>query len=125
MWGFDSLIGSSVTDSFSSILNRYQINGDIFYRLPAVARLLGYWRVSFDEVEKDGRRLFGDRFISLSFNDFCNDPEGVLKNIYAAAGITYVNRDLDWIHKPHGAHKSSHKKWIEYADIIGLDRALL
>ena len=125
MWGFDSLIGSSVTDAFSSFLNRHQINSDIFYRLPAVARLLGYWKVSFDEVEKDGRRLFADKFISLNFNDFCNDPEGVLKNIYAAAGIKYVNRDLDWIHKPHGAYQSSHIKWIEYADIIGLDRALL
>jgi len=124
-WGFDTLIGSSVTDAFSIFLNKHQINADIFYRLPAVARLLGYWKISFDEVEKDGRRLFADRFISLNFNDFCNDPEGVLKNIYAAAGITYVNRDLDWIHKPHGAHQSGHKKWIEYADIIGLDRALL
>jgi len=123
--GFDSLIGSSVTDAFSSFLNRHQIDGDIFYRLPAVARLLGYWKVSFEEVEKEGRSLFGGRFISLSFNDFCNDPEGVLKNIYASSGITYVNRDLDWVHKPHGAYQRSHKKWIEYADIIGLDRALL
>ena len=123
--GFDSLIGSSVTDAFSSFLNRHQIDGDIFYKLPAVARLLGYWKVSFEEVEKEGRRLFGGRFISLNFNDFCNDPEGVLKNIYASAGITYVKRDLDWVHKPHGAYQRSHKKWIEYADIIGLDRALL
>jgi hypothetical protein len=76
-------------------------------------------------VEKGGRRLFGDRFISLNFNDFCNDSEGILKKIYAAAGIPNINRDLAWIHKPHGAYQSSHKKWIEYADIIGLDRALL
>jgi len=123
--GFDSLIGSSVTDAFSIFLNRHQINADLFYKLPAVARLLGYWKISFDEVEKDGTRLFGDRFISLNFNNFCNAPEGVLKNIYAAAGITYVNRDLDWVHKPHGAYQSSHKKWIEYADIVGLNRALL
>jgi sulfotransferase family protein len=125
MWGFDSLIGSSVTDAFSSFLNRHQIDGDEFYRLPAVARLLGYWKVSFEEADTNGRRLFGDRFISLNFNDFCNDPEGVLKNIYATAGITYPNMDIEWIQKPHNAYQSSHKKWREYADILGLDRALL
>ena len=123
--GFDSLMGSSVTDAFSRFLNRHQIDGDIFYKLPAVARLLGFWKVCFEEVEKNGRRLFGDRFISLNFNDFCNDPDGVLKKLYSAAGITYINRDLDWVHKPHGAYQRTHKKWIEFADIIGLDRALL
>ena len=125
MWGFDSLIGSSVTDAFASVLDLHQMNGDEFYRLPAVARLLGYWKVSFEKAEEDGRRLFGDRFISLNFNDFSNNPAENLKNIYAAAGIKYVNRELDWIHKPHGAYQASHKKWVEYADILGLDRALL
>ena len=123
--GFDSLMGSSVTDAFSSFLNLHQIDGELFYKLPAVARLLGFWKVSFEEVEKEGRRLFGDRFISLNFNELCNDPKGILKNIYASAGIKYVDRDLDWFHKPHGAYQRRHKKWMEYADIIGLNRALL
>lgn len=124
-WDFDLLMGDSCADAFASLLAGHDIDCEVFYGMPAIGRLLAYWKVAFATVEQDGKNLFGEKFISLNFNDFCSDPEKWMQHIYQVAAIESVSPDLSWVHKANRAYDHSNKQWSKYASKLGIDHTLI
>lgn len=88
------------------------------YRLPAVAKLLAFWKVNYEKAEADGRRCFGERFISQSFDRFCADPEGALARVYELLDMPMPELDFARIHAPHGPHDPSSPMWKRYSELL-------
>ena len=88
----------------------------------AVGRLLAYWRVAWEQVERDGRRCFGEKFVSQSFDAFCGDPSGSAAGIYRAMGLPQPDLDYSRIHPARGPHQSDSPRWDHYGDLLGLPR---
>jgi hypothetical protein len=90
------------------------------YALPAVGRLLALWRLAFETVERDGPRLFGERFVSVSLEGFCRDPRGVVAKVYAAAGASPPALELSRIQPAKGAYRADDARWRRLFEQVGL-----
>jgi hypothetical protein len=62
-WSFESIIGSSPRGLFGLRAAEQGLDPEQLYGLPAVGRLLAYWKVSHARAEQDGARCFGQRFV--------------------------------------------------------------
>ena len=83
-------------------------------------KLLAYWRVHYERVELDGRRLFGDRFVSQDFDEFTRDPEGSVKRIYDAMGVEPPQLDYSRVRPAKAPFEADSPKWKELAREVGL-----
>ncbi len=81
----------------------------------AYKKLLAIWKISFDMIEKAGKKLGKNRFLSLSFEDFANDPYKILEKIYLQCDME-INKNLktDMIKKPNLGFAPSHHNWKKY-----------
>ena len=91
-------------------------------RLPAVGRLLAYWRVAYEHVEREGRRCFGERFVSQSFDAFCAEPRTAMERCYDAMGMPMARFDFSRIHPPNGPYRPASPKWRRYRELLDLPR---
>lgn len=119
-WSFESIIGTSSLSLFGRRLREIGLDPDEVYRLPAVGRLLAYWRVAFERAEGDGARLYGDRFLSQSFEKFCRNPRAVVEQVYARLGLEPPDLDFGRVHPPHGPHQPGSPEWGRYRRLLGL-----
>jgi hypothetical protein len=108
-WGFETIIEGS---SKSGLL------AEEIYRLPAVAKLLAFWKLNYDRAEMDGRRCFGERFLSQSFDHFCNDPQSTMARVYALLDMPMPQLDFGRIHPPHGPHDPLSPMWKKYFELL-------
>ncbi len=108
-WGFETIIEGSRN---SGVLQ------EEVYRLPAVAKLLAFWKLNYEKAESDGRRYFGERFISQSFDRFCNDPESALVRVYALLDMPLPEFAFTRIHPPHGPHDRQSPMWKKYCELL-------
>jgi hypothetical protein len=110
-WGLEAIIeGSSGSGALPQEV----------YSLPAVAKLLAFWKLNYERVEDDGPRYFGERFISQSFDSFCNDPEGAMARVYELLGMAVPKLDFEKIHPPHGPHDPHSPMWKNYSELLRL-----
>jgi hypothetical protein len=119
-WSFESIVGRPPHSLFAQRLREGGLDPDAVYRMPAVGRLLAYWKISFDRVEEDGRSQFGERFVSQSFEAFCRDPGPSITRIYEQLGLDLPDLDLSKIHPPHAAHEADSPEWKRYRDGLGI-----
>jgi hypothetical protein len=119
-WGFETIIGNSTASLFAERLSEAGLKPQEIYRLPAVAKLMAFWRVNYQRAEEDGRRLFGDRFVSQKFDSFCENPGAAMERIYAALGMPMPRFDFSRIHPPHGAHDPASPEWARYQELLGI-----
>jgi hypothetical protein len=119
-WGFETIIGTSTASLFGRHLEESGLDPVAIYRLPAVAKLMAYWKINFERVERDGRRLFGERFVSQSFDRFCEDPRLAMERIYTLLGLSLPDLDYGMIHPPHGPHDPDSPQWREYIELLGI-----
>jgi len=119
-WGFETIIGESTASLFAERLLEIGLQPEEVYRLPAVAKLMAFWRVNHQRAEEEGRRLFGERFVSQNFDSFCGDPRGAMERIYAALGMPMPEFDFSRIHPPHGAHDPGSPNWTKYKKLMGI-----
>ena len=119
-WSLESIIGSSSRSLFGSRLQEIGLDPDQVYRLPAVGRLLAFWRVNFERAEREGARYFGERFVSQSFERFCRDPREVLERIYAVMDLAPPSFDLSGLHAARGPFRPRDPAWAEYRRLLGL-----
>jgi len=115
-WSFESIVGRPPHSLFAKRLREAGLDPDEVYRMPAVGRLLAYWKISYDRVESDGRSCFGERFVSQSFETFCGDPAPSLKRIYDRLGLDLPDLDLGRIHPPNTAYEPDSPEWRRYRD---------
>ena len=119
-WHLETIIGGSPGTLFAGRLEEIGLDPEVIYRAPAVARVLSYWRVNFEQIEKDGLEHFGEQFVSQSFIDFCNDPHGVLSRVYDRLGRPMPDFDFRRIHPPNSAFESESDKWESFGKLVGL-----
>jgi hypothetical protein len=119
-WSFESIVGRSPISRFGRRLEEIGLDPVEVYRLPAVGRLLAFWRVNYERAERDGERYFRERFVSQRFDDFCRRPRPALQRIYELLGMELPDLDLNRIHPPHGAYQSGSGAWARYRQLLGL-----
>ncbi len=57
-------------------------------------RVGGGWATNLSEVEAEGRRLFGDRFFSLRYEDVLREPFEQLSRLWAFLGVDHIADSL-------------------------------
>lgn len=119
-WGIERLVGETSSGLFAKRLQEVGIEPSVVYGLPAVARLMSYWKVCFERIETDGIRLFGNRFLSLPFSDFCNQPQQSLARLYSVMGISPPQFDVSFIHPPNGPYQPWNGKWMRYRRMLNI-----
>jgi hypothetical protein len=119
-WGIQSLVADDPASLFGQRAREIGMDPAQIYALPAVGRLLAFWRVAFEHAERDGRRIFGNRFVSLPFEDFCERPLETVKSIYAAGGMQAPQLDLSRVHPPSPAHRARDPRWKGLLEGAGL-----
>ena len=124
-WGLEALIGSHPESLFGLRLGEMGLDPASVYALPAVGRLLAFWRLAWETVERDGPRLFGARFVSVSFERFCRDPDGVAKEVYAAAGLDPPRLDLRRVQPAKRAYRADDRRWQRLLEQVGLSQSWL
>jgi hypothetical protein len=121
-WHFESIIGNSTVSPFARLLPGAGLDPEQVYRLPAVGRLLAYWRVAYEHAEREGRRCFGERFISQSFDAFCAEPRVAMERCYGAMGMPMPRFDFSRIHPPNGPYRPASPDWRRYRELLKLPR---
>jgi len=119
-WDYDSIIGSSPNSCFGDRLKQWGYDPEEIYQLPAIGKLMAFWMVNYLTVEKEGRKYFGNKFISINFNDFCRQPDEILSSIYNTAGLEKPNFDVSRIHKPNIPYKQDSREWRDYISKLKL-----
>lgn len=118
--GFEELIGRHSGTSFGIRLAEAGMDPAAVYAMPDVGRLLAFWKLHYEHVEREGPRLFGDRFVSVNFNDFCRAPLPILSDVYRRAGLGAPAFDVSGIHPPPSPFAATDPRWSAYAERLGL-----
>lgn len=114
------VIGSHPLSKFGLILADAGYDAERIMTSSALVRLLAYWHYHYHYLEREGPRLFGDRFLSLRYEDFANDPQRIMTDIYQwlgmvpPDGVTYPD-----VHAPKPAFRANDRRWREAATIAG------
>ena len=121
-WQFESIIGANPRAMFASRMREAGLDPEEVYALPAVAKLLAYWRLNHERVEHDGQRLYGadERFHSVDLDSFCTDPQAVVRQIYSSMSIPEPTLDYSRVHRSKGAYDPDSPNWQKYLDAVGL-----
>lgn len=107
----EDVIGRSAQSPFGRLLCDRDHDAARVYGAPAVARLLAFWLVHYREVETTGRCLFGDRFVSVGFEAFCEDPGAALAHIYQARGWRIPDLAYERIRPANPGFRPGHRRW--------------
>ena len=118
--GFQDLIGTHPGTYFGVRLEEAGYDAEAVYELPDVGQLLAFWKLHYDVVEREGARRFGDRFLSVNFNDFCRSPVDVVTNVYERAGLAPPALDGSNIHPPPAPYGAGDPRWEAYAERFDL-----
>lgn len=118
--GLEELIGRHPESLFGLRLREIGLDPAAIYALPAAGRLLAFWRLAHETLERDGPRLFGSRFVSVSFERFCREPREVVQQVYAAAGSQPPELDLTRVKPAKRAHRPDDARWRRLFEQVGL-----
>ncbi len=121
-WQLETVIGQTAESVFGLRLREIGMDPDEVFRMPAVGKLMAFWRVNFERAESDGTHYFGNRFVSQSFDEFCVEPEQALERIYRAMDMPMPEFDLSRIHAPNGPHQEDSDRWGRLREQVGLPR---
>jgi hypothetical protein len=124
-WGLEELIGRHPESLFGLRLRESGVDPAAVYALPAVGRLLAFWRLAFETVERDGPRLFGPRFVSVPFERFCRKPRAVVEQVYAAAGLEPPELDVSRVQPAKRAYRKHDPRWRRLFAQVGLPESWL
>jgi hypothetical protein len=124
-WGMEELIGREPDSMFGLRLREIGVDPARVQALPAVGRLLAFWRLAYETIERDGPRHFGARFVRVSFERFCRSPREVVEEVYAAAGARAPELDLTRVRPASRAHRADDARWRRLFERVGLAESWL
>ena len=122
-WGVERIVGASRDGPFAGRLREIGLDPDEVLTMPAVGKVLAYWRVNFERIEAEGPRLLGDRFLSVELGEFCRAPAAVVDRIYRTAGLEAPAIDYSRVHPAKGAFRPASPRWAELGRRLGIDAA--
>lgn len=94
-------------------------------RAPGFHKLLALWLASFRRLERDGPRLCGTQFVSLSFEAFCAAPQPHLARLYRRAGRRPFAADTSGLHAASPGYRPDDPRWPAAARAVGFTEAEL
>jgi len=122
-WGFETVIGRHPLSSCGQAFSEFGLDSELIYTLPAVVRLLAFWKLNFDRVEADANTFFGPNFLSISLEHFCENPTSFMETLYQKLNLPSAPFDFSAIHKAPGYAFPDHPDWRKYFAVAGLDSA--
>lgn len=121
-WGMQELMSPALKDVtapyFKAVDVTYPDHTEKSY-----VKLLAFWLASFRRAEADGRTYFGDKFLSVSFEDFCENPQKVLDQVYQKAGRDTPLFDLKAIKPAAPPFENDAPEWKLAAQKAGFSSA--
>lgn len=90
-------------------------------RVPAFYRLLAIWLAAYRLAERDGRQSYGERFLSLSFEDFCREPDLWTARIQDLAQVDRTSLDASWLKRASKGLQPGAPQWAEGARWVGFN----
>ncbi|PYG25488.1 sulfotransferase [Pelagimonas varians] len=123
-WGMEQLYRDPILPKTKALM---QTAGVIAPRAtaPAIHKLMAMWLASRRTLERDGSALYGERFISLSFEDFCARPQAHLDRIYALADRPPLTFDTSKLHSADPGFRPGDPRWRRAAQAVGFSEAEL
>jgi len=98
-------------------------------RRPAnFTRILLVWKHTFESTYRDGRLLFGDRYVMLRNEELRADPVAALGRVYEAAGRPTPAPVAAWargkVKAPEAPYAATDPRWGEAFALLGMREAL-
>lgn len=127
-WNFETIIGQSPDSRFGDILLSDGIDAEAIYQLPAVGRLMAYWAVAYERVERVGRKAFAANFVSTEYERFCASPLATVTSIYDQTPLSPPEGSTVDVRSPSGPFQPTNRRWgelrkaLEKAGIEGWSR---
>lgn len=123
-WGMESFWRAPLRDATTALLRREGIIAPA-PRAPAIQKLLALWLMSFRRLERQGPRLCGEGFVSMSFEAFCADPIRHLGALYARACRAPFSFEVGSIHTAARGYRPDDPRWRAAAEAVGFSEAEL
>jgi hypothetical protein len=80
-------------------------------------RILLVWKHTFESTRRDGRALFGDRYVLLRNEELRADPVAAIARVYEAAGRSTPAAVAEWargkVKEPEVPYAANDPRWIE------------
>lgn len=116
----DEVIGSHKDSKFGLLLAEAGYDVDRIMCGSAVVRLLAYWHYHYRYLQREGPRVFGDRFRSLSFETFTGDPVGAMRELYEWSGVPLpAHMEYPDVYAAKRAYRPNDRRWREAARVAG------
>ena len=94
-----------------------------------VLRVLLVWRLTFERTLRDGRRLYGDRYVLVRNEDLRSDPAGALQTVYGALGREVPDAVAAWaashVREPEPVYAGDDPRWADELKRAGISDELL
>ena len=114
-------------------LSQHLLKGDPEYadlRKPAnFERILLVWKHTFESTRREGRLLFGDRYVLLRNEDLRADTAGTIAKIYEAVGRPTPPEVTEWaadkVRPPEEPFHPEDPRWARAFAALGMRDALI
>ncbi len=114
------VIGTHPSSKFGLMLKEAGYDAERIMVSTALVRLLAYWHYHFHHINREGVRLFGDRFRSLRYEDFATLPKETMGALYKWLGIALPEgASYSDVHAPRPPFRAKDRRWREAARIAG------
>ncbi len=91
-------------------------------------RILLVWKHTFESTFRDGRRLYGDRYVLLRNEELRADPVGAISRVYRTAGRPTPPAVAEWargkVRAPEVPFAANDPRWAEAFAQLGMRDAL-
>ncbi len=91
-------------------------------------RILMVWRHTFENTFRDGRRLFGDRYVLLRNEELRADPVAAIARVYEAAQRPTPPQVAGWargkVKPPEVPFAANDPRWAEAFAKLGMAQSL-
>lgn len=122
-WKYEELIGDlkhgPLISKCSEELDKYRFRE---INMPAFCKLSLFWKLNFDYVESVGKELFGNKYMSVKFEEFCLNPNKIIALIYNTIELNNPIIDTSNIHPPEIPYKIIDKRWQCAIKLISLNK---
>lgn len=118
--GLDRVIGGHPQSKFGLMLSSAGYSSNRIMAGSAVTKLLAYWHFNYKHIETAGPRIFADRYIRVSYEDFALDPKGTMARLYDRIGLPPPEGALyPDVHPPKVAYAVGDERWRKAAIVAG------
>lgn len=91
-------------------------------------RILMVWKHTFESTYRDGRRLFGDRYVLLRNEELRADPVAAIARVYETAGRPTPPAVAEWargkVKPPEVPYAATDPRWSDAFAQLGMRKAL-